>query len=107
LALDVQVLGNQAVIDLLPGWARHMHGLRNPGLGRSVNYSLHGIMPPEGIAVDLGANRHHARHVHGRCWHCESWRCRKGDQPNRAGCVEAESPKALNRAIQQMLERAA
>ncbi|BDG74061.1 oxygenase MpaB family protein [Roseomonas fluvialis] len=34
LAMGVQVLGNQAAIDLLPAWARRMHGLPNPLLAR-------------------------------------------------------------------------
>ena len=36
LATGVQALGNQAAIDLLPEWARRMHGLRNPLLGRPL-----------------------------------------------------------------------
>ncbi len=34
LAAQVQALGNQAAIDLLPAWARRLHGLPNPLLGR-------------------------------------------------------------------------
>ncbi|WP_304811435.1 oxygenase MpaB family protein [Falsiroseomonas sp.] len=34
LATQVQALGNQAAIDLLPEWARRLHGLPNPLLGR-------------------------------------------------------------------------
>jgi len=34
LAAQVQALGNQAAIDLLPEWARRLHGLPNPLLGR-------------------------------------------------------------------------
>jgi uncharacterized protein (DUF2236 family) len=33
MAEPVQALGMQAAIDLLPAWARRMHGLRNPPLG--------------------------------------------------------------------------
>ncbi len=36
LTAPVQALGNQAAIDLLPGWARRMHGLSNPVLGRPL-----------------------------------------------------------------------
>ncbi len=36
LAARVQALGNQAAVDLLPDWARRMHGLTNPLLGRPV-----------------------------------------------------------------------
>ncbi len=36
LAAQVQALGNQAAIDLLPDWARRMHGLANPLLGRPL-----------------------------------------------------------------------
>ena len=36
LAVGVQVLGNQAAIDLLPDWARRMHGLPNPLLARPL-----------------------------------------------------------------------
>ena len=36
LTAPVQVLGNQAAIDLLPEWARRMHGLPNPALGRPL-----------------------------------------------------------------------
>jgi uncharacterized protein (DUF2236 family) len=36
LATSVQLLGNQAAIDLLPAWARHMHGLPNPLLARPL-----------------------------------------------------------------------
>ncbi len=36
LAAPLQVLGNQAGIDLLPEWARRMHGLPNPVLGRPL-----------------------------------------------------------------------
>ena len=32
----MQVLANQAAIDLLPGWSRRMHGLPNPLLGRPL-----------------------------------------------------------------------
>jgi hypothetical protein len=32
----LQVLGNQAAIDLLPDWARRMHGLPNPLLARPL-----------------------------------------------------------------------
>nr|WP_302474555.1 oxygenase MpaB family protein [Roseococcus sp. MDT2-1-1] len=32
----VQALANQAAIDLLPDWARHMHGLPNPLLARPL-----------------------------------------------------------------------
>ncbi|WPB84838.1 oxygenase MpaB family protein [Sediminicoccus rosea] len=35
-AAPLQALGNQAAIDLLPGWAREMHGLTNPVLGRPI-----------------------------------------------------------------------
>lgn len=35
-AAPLQALGNQAAIDLLPGWAREMHGLANPVLGRPI-----------------------------------------------------------------------
>lgn len=34
LGAGVQALGNQAAVDLLPGWARRMHGLPNPVLAR-------------------------------------------------------------------------
>jgi uncharacterized protein (DUF2236 family) len=33
VAAPVQALGMHAAIDLLPGWARHMHGLSNPTFG--------------------------------------------------------------------------
>ena len=33
MAEPVQALGMQAAVDLLPAWARRMHGLRNPPLG--------------------------------------------------------------------------
>jgi uncharacterized protein (DUF2236 family) len=33
VAAPVQALGMQAAIDLLPDWARHMHGLSNPTFG--------------------------------------------------------------------------
>ncbi|UPY36503.1 oxygenase MpaB family protein [Sediminicoccus sp. KRV36] len=36
LAGPLQALGNQAAIDLLPEWARRMHGLANPLLGRPL-----------------------------------------------------------------------
>jgi uncharacterized protein (DUF2236 family) len=36
LTARVQALGNQAAIDLLPEWARRMHGLANPLLGRPL-----------------------------------------------------------------------
>jgi uncharacterized protein (DUF2236 family) len=36
LAAPLQALGNQAAIDLLPEWARRMHGLSNPVLGRPL-----------------------------------------------------------------------
>ena len=36
LAVGVQTLGNQAAIDLLPDWARRMHGLPNPLLARPL-----------------------------------------------------------------------
>ena len=36
LATGEQVLGNQAAIDLLPAWARRMHGLPNPLLARPL-----------------------------------------------------------------------
>lgn len=36
LAAGVQALGNQAAIDLLPDWARRMHGLPNPLLARPL-----------------------------------------------------------------------
>ena len=36
LAAGVQALGNRAAIDLLPDWARRMHGLPNPVLGRPL-----------------------------------------------------------------------
>jgi uncharacterized protein (DUF2236 family) len=36
LSGGVQVLGNQAAIDLLPDWARRMHGLPNPLLARPL-----------------------------------------------------------------------
>jgi len=36
LAARVQALGNQAAIDLLPDWARRMHGLPNPLLARPL-----------------------------------------------------------------------
>ncbi len=36
LAAGVQALGNQAAIDLLPDWARRMHGLPNPLLTRPM-----------------------------------------------------------------------
>ena len=36
LAAGVQALGNKAAIDLLPDWARRMHGLPNPLLGRPL-----------------------------------------------------------------------
>jgi uncharacterized protein (DUF2236 family) len=36
LAAGVQALGNQAAIDLLPDWARRLHGLPNPVLGRPL-----------------------------------------------------------------------
>ena len=36
LAAGVQALGNQAAIDLLPDWARRMHGLANPLLARPL-----------------------------------------------------------------------
>ncbi len=36
LAAPLHVLGNQAAIDLLPDWARRMHGLSNPVLGRPL-----------------------------------------------------------------------
>jgi uncharacterized protein (DUF2236 family) len=36
LAAQVHVLGNQAAIDLLPEWARRMHGLPNPLLARPL-----------------------------------------------------------------------
>jgi uncharacterized protein (DUF2236 family) len=36
LAARMQALGNQAAIDLLPDWARRMHGLPNPLLGRPL-----------------------------------------------------------------------
>jgi len=36
LALGLQALGNQAAIDLLPEWARRMHGLPNPLVARPL-----------------------------------------------------------------------
>lgn len=36
LAAGVQALGNQAAIDLLPDWARRLHGLPNPILARPL-----------------------------------------------------------------------
>lgn len=36
LAAPLQRLGNQAAVDLLPDWARRMHGLANPVLGRPL-----------------------------------------------------------------------
>jgi uncharacterized protein (DUF2236 family) len=36
LATSMQALGNQAAIDLLPDWARRMHGLPNPLLARPL-----------------------------------------------------------------------
>lgn len=36
LAAPVRALANQAAIDLLPDWARRMHGLANPLLGRPL-----------------------------------------------------------------------
>jgi uncharacterized protein (DUF2236 family) len=36
LAARMQALGNQAAIDLLPDWARRMHGLPNPLIGRPL-----------------------------------------------------------------------
>ncbi len=36
LAARVQALGNQAAIDLLPDWARRMHGLPNPIFARPL-----------------------------------------------------------------------
>ena len=36
LAAPVQTLGNRAAIDLLPDWARRMHGLPNPLLARAL-----------------------------------------------------------------------
>lgn len=36
LAAGVQALGNQAAIDLLPAWARRMHGLPSPLLARPL-----------------------------------------------------------------------
>jgi len=36
MASSVQALGSQAAIDLLPDWARRMHGLANPMLGRPL-----------------------------------------------------------------------
>lgn len=36
LTAPVQAIGNQAAIDLLPGWARQMHALSNPVLGRPL-----------------------------------------------------------------------
>lgn len=36
LAAPLQALGNQAAIDLLPEWARRIHGLSNPLLGRPL-----------------------------------------------------------------------
>jgi uncharacterized protein (DUF2236 family) len=36
LAAGMQALGNQAAIDLLPDWARRMHGLPNPLLARPL-----------------------------------------------------------------------
>jgi len=36
MAAGVQALGNQAAIDLLPDWARRMHGLANPLLARPL-----------------------------------------------------------------------
>jgi hypothetical protein len=36
LVAGVQALGNQAAIDLLPDWARRMHGLPNPLLARPL-----------------------------------------------------------------------
>jgi hypothetical protein len=36
LAAGVQVLGNQAAIDLLPAWARRLHGLPTPLLARPL-----------------------------------------------------------------------
>jgi len=36
LGAGVQALGNQAAIDLLPSWARRMHGLPNPLLARPL-----------------------------------------------------------------------
>lgn len=36
VAAPLHALGNQAAIDLLPDWARGMHGLSNPVLGRPL-----------------------------------------------------------------------
>jgi uncharacterized protein (DUF2236 family) len=36
IAAGVQALGNQAAIDLLPAWARRMHGLPNPLIVRPL-----------------------------------------------------------------------
>jgi uncharacterized protein (DUF2236 family) len=36
LAEPLQVIAMQAAIDLLPAWARHMHGLRIPIIGRAL-----------------------------------------------------------------------
>ena len=36
LTAPVQALANQAAIDLLPDWARRMHGMANPVLGRPL-----------------------------------------------------------------------
>jgi uncharacterized protein (DUF2236 family) len=36
LATGLQALGNQAAIDLLPEWARRMHGLPNPLVARPL-----------------------------------------------------------------------
>ena len=36
LAAPMQRLAAQAAVDLLPGWARQMHGLPNPVLGRPL-----------------------------------------------------------------------
>ena len=35
-AEPLQALAMQASIDLLPAWARRMHGLRNPAIGRPL-----------------------------------------------------------------------
>jgi uncharacterized protein (DUF2236 family) len=36
IARGVQRLGNQAAIDLLPDWARRMHGLPSPAMARPL-----------------------------------------------------------------------
>ena len=36
VAEPLQALAMRAAIDLLPAWARRMHGLRNPAIGRPL-----------------------------------------------------------------------